>query len=351
MTGDRSDGPVAIHEGACVRPFADLANRLPPTDENIDPIQFDMNNSRNQSTAQRIPWTGVLVAAGSMLLMVGCGGGAGESPQYRQLDAGQVAQRTQSEMPQESVADQGKRAPGILMQAVSSGSIIPSMIFGRLGESPLQVPVQCQGSNCSVSVPAIGFSYAVDLQAAAAPPAEVITVLTRQGITTLYYGDEAQETDYNTRLYGAWMHHGGFMVGTLEGELSGASLTGSVALSGGDLTGSSPSGGAIWKGIMVGAPQGGTDLLQGDAELTYTIADGNSQLDAEFTEIMNLDEGTAHSVPSVSFMGVTVGPTGIYEHTDEGDRIQGRFYGTDHAETAGTFEKSGIVAAFGARKD
>lgn len=69
-----------------------------------------------------------------------------------------------------------------------------------------------------------------------------------------YYGDDGEA--YDTRLYGAWMQHGAFVIGTLAGELfAGISVTGSVGLSGGDLTGTGPAGGAAWRGIMVGAPR------------------------------------------------------------------------------------------------
>lgn len=86
----------------------------------------------------------------------------------------------------ESAADQGKRAPGILGRA---DSIIASTVFGTT-DSPLlpaiQAPAACTGSTCSVSIPAIGFSYGIDLQELSAPASGVEAVLTGEGITTLY---------------------------------------------------------------------------------------------------------------------------------------------------------------------
>ena len=204
-----------------------------------------------------------------MLLMAGCGGGGGGSPeqQYRQPDVGQAVQLTGASSPTESAADQGERAPGIPGRA---DSIIASTIFGT-SDNPLlpaiQAPAECSGSTCSVSIQAVGFSYDLDLQELSAPTSGVEAVLAREGITTLYYGDD-EENGYDVRLYGAWMHHGAFAVGTVAGEVSGTSMTGSAGLAGGGLTGSAPTGDAVWKGIMVGAPQGGEDILQGDAMLT-----------------------------------------------------------------------------------
>ncbi|MDE0097486.1 MAG: hypothetical protein OXS40_14140 [Gammaproteobacteria bacterium] len=312
-----------------------------------------MNHPRNLY-GRHIPLAGILAAA--TLLIAGCGGGGGsgenQARQYRQPDTGGAAGITGSQAPAESAADQGVRAPGILGRA---DSVIASTVFGRT-DSPLlpsvQAPATCSGAGCSVSVPEIGFSYEIDLRDLTASTADVDAVLTRNGVTTLYYGDDGDgDGEYDTRLYGSWMHHGAFVVGTLTGELSGTSVTGSAGLSGGDLTGSSPSVNAAWKGIMVGAPQGGTDILQGDAELVYTMGDGGGTLDASFTGIVNLDEAAAHSVARVSFMDVPVGSDGTYDAGIPESRIRGGFHGPDHAETAGVFEKSGIVGAFGALRE
>ena len=103
---------------------------------------------------------------------------------------------------------------------------------------------------------------------------------------------------------------------------------------------------------MVGTPSRGTlrgNVLQGDAALTYTLT-GNS-LDAAFTDIKNLDTGAAHSTESVRFDDVPVATDGTYEAGLTGNRIQGGFYGPDHVEAAGIFERSGIVGAFGAKRE
>lgn len=312
-----------------------------------------MNHSRNPHAGRRIPLTGILAAAA--LLMAGCGGGGGggtggaaerPAPPYRPLDAARLIAVTGSTAPAETAAAQGARASGILGRA---DLIVGSTVFVRTG-SPLipdfnAEPTSCSGSSCSVSLSDFG-SYEIDLGDITVSTADVDAVLTRNGITTLYHGDGG-EGEYDTRLYGAWMRHGAFVVGTLKGEPSGISVTGSAGLSGGDRTGTGPSGDATWRGIMVGAPQGGEDILQGDAELVYTMGDGGGTLDASFTGIVNLDRGTGHSVAEVSFEDVPVDRSGAYADGDRGNRIEGAFLGPDHAETAGVFERSGIVGAFG----
>jgi len=152
----------------------------------------------------------------------------------------------------------------------------------------------------------------------------------------------------------------------------GVGSSGAGAL--GDLTGSAPAADATWRGLMVGTgAQDGNNLLQGneacavfagrscapdlpqrdnllqgDATLTFTAAD--NQIDATFSDIKNLDRNTAHSVTEVRFRDVPVRNNGRYRQGAGADKIEGAFYGTGHAETAGVFEQQGIVGAYGAKK-
>jgi len=73
-------------------------------------------------------------------------------------------------------------------------------------------------------------------------------------------------------------------------------------------------------------------------------------LDAAFTGIVNVDRNAAHTTTAVTFADIPVGPEGTFEAGEVGDRIQGGFYGPGHAETAGIFEQSNIVGAFGAKR-
>ena len=103
---------------------------------------------------------------------------------------------------------------------------------------------------------------------------------------------------------------------------------------------------------MVGTPRDGPlrgNVLQGDATLTYT-SDAGGQIDAAFTNIVDLDLRAVHSTRQVRFDNVPVSAGGTFEAGLTGNRIQGGFYGPGHAETVGIFEQSGILGAFGAMR-
>ncbi|MBC6405627.1 MAG: hypothetical protein GDA41_07890 [Rhodospirillales bacterium] len=102
-------------------------------------------------------------------------------------------------------------------------------------------------------------------------------------------------------------------------------------------------------------------LLRGGARLRFNMR--RSRLKAEFFNIRDYDRfGAKHTMQEVEtgprnrlrFRRIPVAADGSYARTyseDEGGGgIRGAFYGTDQAETAGTFERFGIVAAFGAKK-
>ena len=104
---------------------------------------------------------------------------------------------------------------------------------------------------------------------------------------------------------------------------------------------------------MVGTPRDGAlrgNVLQGDAVLTYTLSGTGGALDAAFTDIKNLDRNAAHATPTMRFDDVPVADDGTYRAGLTGNRIQGGFYGPNHAEAAGVVEQGGIVGAFGAKR-
>ena len=181
-----------------------------------------------------------------------------------------------------------------------------------------------------------------------------LPVLTRSDLTTSFYGGD-------NKVYGAWMEHGAFFVDVSPGTTARTERY-AVALEAS--TGEAPAVVGTWTGLMVGTPQRGNnkgDILQGDATLKYTpdyhsvrsIRGTFGSLNVSFTGIKNIDT-PSYVVPDISIENVHVTSSGEYSVDERPDIerrfIEGDFMGTDHAETAGVFEHSGIVGAFGARK-
>ena len=324
------------------------------------------------------------IALAALLPLAACGGGGGGSGSVDQGGTGgqpepvTIPSLTEMAAPAETVADQDARA----------GEIISSTTFFHL--SPVY------GNTTDPDLPAYdsqerscGSVVGEDMYCEATISDEAASILqtdtwyvehsdlrldsglsnaeavgTKNGIT-LMKGVKIEEFDEvsieaTTTTYGAWMEHSAFGVQTVGADVAdeGLFITARYAVAGGDRNVTIPAGSATWRGVMVGTPATGADrgdLLQGDATLRYDEVycpncDVVPGLDATFDNIKNIDKLRAHSVETVSFTGIPFYAQGTFWTGDEHDFIWGNFYGADHAEAAGIFEKSDIVGAFGAKR-
>ena len=289
-------------------------------------------------------WFAPAVGTLAFLSLAACGGGGGGGAT---IDAAGARVLTGSQDPAETTADQVARAPGILDR---TDSLLVSTITGETSHANLptfRVRTNCTGTRCSWRESTTGVSGSVALSDLEFTSGSSQAVLTRNGITLVEGQAESVES------YGAWMDHAGFAVQSERLTIEGVSVTGRYGVAGGDLTGVRPDIMATWRGLMVGTPRDGAlrgNVLQGDAALIYTLNGIDGSLDAAFTDLRNLDSGAPHSTLALRFDNVPVATDGTYESGLTGNRIQGGFYGPDHAEAAGIVEQSGIVGAFGAKR-
>ena len=284
----------------------------------------------------------------AVLMCAACSGG-GSAPQTGAIDRTATPRLTGGATPVETPNDQASRSPGIIAR---TDSLAVSTLHGETSHRLLptfEATASCSVMSCAWREPTSGFSLRASVDDTADLSADATAVVTKNGITML----ESRDADY--RSYGAWLSHSAFGVSELDfaSSIAGTRISGRVrfAVSGGDLSRSRPGIVVTWRGLMTGMPvSGGTrgNILQGDALLTYKTA-GNL-LDAEFSNIVNLDRGRAHDVPGFRFLGVPVSGNGTFAAGSKGNRIQGGIYGPGHEETAGIVERSGVIGAFGAKR-
>ena len=208
----------------------------------------------------------------------------------------------------------------------------------------------CAGTTCTFTHLQTGLVYSVSLNGVSGNIEGAQTVLTRNGVTTFL--QEAQVGAISVKAYGAWLEYGAFAVVEETGVVEGIELSGIYGLAGGRSSNSRPSVDATYRGLMVGSPVGGAhrgNRLQGDAELVYASAD--NEIDAHFTDIVDLDRGSPHATSRIDFENLAVDEDGIFADDQPGNGILGGFAGPDHAETVGTFESDGIVGAFGTARE
>ena len=173
-------------------------------------------------------------------------------------------------------------------------------------------------------------------------------------------------SDPATRGWGAWLNHSGFAVlaswagepPLQQGETWGFGAAWVRAQFAGDAAGSRPTltDGATWTGVMTGVHLGdrrGDDWtpLTGQANLTWHP--GSNEIGAAFTGLESLVSGKPWG-DEVRFSRIPVDEQGRFASGvpgASGNYIQGGFFGARHDEAAGMFEQSGIIGAFGARRE
>ncbi|MDE0344123.1 MAG: hypothetical protein OXK82_13315 [Deltaproteobacteria bacterium] len=298
----------------------------------------------------------IAVLAGAVALAA-CGGGA-DSESGQALTPGEIRDLTGLTAPVETPEAQQERSLEILPR---SDSLVLSTMHGetRSTEVPsFRLLTRCGGARCIVTEPLTGAVDTIELFNTPLRNGAATAIGSKHGITLL--SESSGHTGADLASLGAWLEHSSFAIQneSQNGDEGTADVWYGIAL--GDLAGTLPGtlpGTATWSGIMVGTPVSGDargERLVGDAVLTYDfpfwVGAPAPSLDAAFGGIRNIDRGTAHGVETVLFENVAVGPDGTFARGQSGARIQGGFHGPGHAEAAGIFEQSGIVGAFGARR-
>ena len=160
-------------------------------------------------------------------------------------------------------------------------------------------------------------------------------------------------TDFKT--LGGWLNNSAFAV-EVNSFVSGVSedLRGTVfggAYSLGDATGTTPTfGNATWTGTMVGGDTSLTayrgNRIMGDATLTFDLS--REDIDVTFTNIRDIDAGRLHG--HITWQNIPVTSGSFARDIFFGNSIDGRFYGPNHEEVGGVFERNQIAGAFGAKR-
>lgn len=170
--------------------------------------------------------------------------------------------------------------------------------------------------------------------------------------------------DTNVLSYKGWMQYSTFAAGLstiTNGVIRYGSyervLTGQrygYASSSGMATDTNPvDGSAIWRGTVVGgritdAAEVGIGV-RGHATLTYDF--DNQDIDVFLSNIQNSqpDVDGRQTYPNMTWQNLPVRNGRFGENFDD-PSLEGRFYGPNHEEVGGIFERNQIIGAFGAQR-
>ena len=154
---------------------------------------------------------------------------------------------------------------------------------------------------------------------------------------------------------GGWLEYSAFavevnsIVSGVGEDLRGTVFGGAYSL--GDATGTTPAfGNTTWTGTMVGGDTSLTanrgNRIMGDATLTFDLS--REDIDVAFTNIRDIDAGRPHG--NITWQNIPVTSGSFASDISFGNSIDGRFYGPNHEEVGGVFERNQIAGAFGAKR-
>ena len=306
--------------------------------------------------ARRTGWPDLgrrcVLAAAAFLSLATCGGGGNldSTVSHSALTPGEIRDLTGLSTPIETGTAQQAHQQDIVSRADSLvvSTLHTELVLPDETRSLRHLP-ECSGAECELLDPTTGETESAGLDTAVVGLGDAEAIGSAHGITLM--STSGQQMGVDVTSLGTWTEHSSFALNSLRAVGEGVESDTLHAVALGDLTDRPLTGSATWLGIIVGTPIAGDDRgdrLVGTAALNYDMAVGG--LDAGFSGIKNLDRGTAHTTETVIFSDLAVGPDGTFSSGQSGTRIQGGFYGPDHAEAAGIFEQSGIFGAFGAKR-
>ena len=248
--------------------------------------------------------------------------------------------------------------PALQQLTDSADSLLISDILFTAGSTAVRGQTTCSHDECSTSAPALGIGGTIELQDFTwndDPDDEFQTIATHNGVNLAQGRGPSEPLGISVQRYGfgGWMEHNYFIV---ESSIANLQPFGDVEVhysqSIGNSPGTNPSaGGGAWHGVMVGMDTSNSatppHAVQGQASITVASF-ANPEVDISFSGIHGVANGETYN--DMDWTGVPIA-NGAFEHGTDTDSISGRFYGPNHEEIGGIFERDMILGAFGAMRD
>ena len=174
-------------------------------------------------------------------------------------------------------------------------------------------------------------------------------VMDYRGVTFAQY-QAAGRTDDNDVLeyqsYGGWLTNSAFSVDMLTIDHGSREDSILIGLSYGDNTGSRPTTTASYNGAIIGINKDDGGIVQGGVTIDVSVISNTANI--SFDGIVNINNG---NTVGQMVWNTLIDTNGTFSSTSQttGD-IDGAFYGANHTEVGGTFNRDGIIGAFGASR-
>ncbi len=236
---------------------------------------------------------------------------------------------------------------GSLLPEIAVTSVLSEDFYINLAGQRIWLETSCDAASCSITI--LGQTEIIPLDqfglALANPATEVGEVTMTSGIQSATVRQESD--NISLEGYGAWAEYQLGFLGTVDAAFSGIPVSMVVPFVIGTGVDTNPvSGSATWTGTMMGQdysdPLGSNEAVFGDAQIDVNFADLN--LNVLFSNIVGRTTNEA-------FEDINWPDLMMENGRFSGEGIQGQFFGPNHEEAAGVFNKSDILGAFGTTRE
>ena len=211
----------------------------------------------------------------------------------------------------------------------------------------------CSGTTCTYTIGGqdipVSISDAQDHDAF-----EIQPVMIHNGVSIAQLrarDDQGTDDQSETLAYGGWLEYSVFVTEvTSLPSIANSSMTLIGAYNYGNSPGTNPAAltgrTATWKGAVVGADLGTPqiDVIHGVA--TVDVDFSSTSVDVTFSSLVDLNN-TSRSIADMAWVDLSLSG-GAFSDGSGTNQIKGRFFGPNHEEVSGVFERNQILGAFGA---
>lgn len=244
----------------------------------------------------------------------------------------------------------------------SAGGVLVSDILAYRGTGNLvRIPGTCSGLSCTFTFDGESATVNFGVPDPDAGTSESQLVMVHNGVklgqTRRRDGKGTADQD-EFIVYGGWLTYSAFEVGVFaDPSFASSQVSAAMTLSYGDDTRSNPSESAgmtaTWTGVMAGVDMSAANrenFIHGEAMATVDFV--NSDMDLTFENLVDLNDADRNSaLNGMNWTWENLSLTdGAFQSGSDTDQVEGQFYGPNHEEVGGTFERNQVLGAFVAKR-